>query len=190
MFSVLLGSFVPVSHAEYIQFTLTASITDVPDEPFDPWYDADIGDIVTIQYLIDSNTEDHADNNQVGMYSFVNLSVTLNSDSQTAYDGFITIFDDYSILHDAYIVVFDLEGGLSGTFRYNASSPLELFDSDALPTDTDWTQFGGDFFGTISNDDFTSSITFQWISFDAVVVPAPVSFFVLLLGLGRLRRRI
>jgi hypothetical protein len=176
--------------AEYIQFTYTASVT-TSTGPFNPWYDADYGDIVTIQYLIDPNAVDQTPSEVIGKYDFIDLSFTLNGVTRWANDGYIAVSPGSTFIpHDFYSVRYSIDDNLYGGFSFQGQYPFGMmFDSDALPTDTDWTQYASSSDGTMFDKESGYRLDYQTISLEAIVVPAPTTLLLIVLGSRCVRRR-
>lgn len=174
--------------AELIQFTFTGEVTEIGGELWDPWLDTQLGDSVTVQYIVDSNAEDNALGPHLGLYFVSELTFAISGVFQTAVSGSIVIDNNYAYpWQDQYATTFILGDEQIGSFSFSGT---ELFSSDALPTDVDWVQNATDHNGmTGFAPDNSRFIRYQFTSWNAVVVPGAPTLLVLLLGISRKRRR-
>ncbi|HIB01859.1 MAG TPA: hypothetical protein EYO31_08370 [Phycisphaerales bacterium] len=181
--------FTATASAEYIQFTFTGEVTEIWGSTWDPWLDTQLGDPVTVQFLVDSNAEDQSQGSNIGHYSFLDLSFSIGGMSLGATDGYIEVSYDYNPnATDYFLPVFNfVDGSLGSAFV----SGIDMFSSDALPMDVDWTQYASDAGGwlrpEINSDRY---IRYELTHFEVVVIPAAPTLFALLLGISRRRRRL
>ena len=174
--------------AEYIQFTFTGEVTEIGGTLWDPWLDTQLGDPITVQYIFDSNAEDQIPAGNIGYYFLLDLSITIGDVALGAANSHVNIIYDYiTDALDYYVLSFNFADGSLGSAFVEG---IDLFASDALPTDIDWTRYASDAGGVIrpepTNDRF---IRYNLTSFESTVVPAAPSIIVLLLGVSCRRRR-
>ncbi|HIB01725.1 MAG TPA: hypothetical protein EYO31_07650 [Phycisphaerales bacterium] len=168
--------------AEYIQ------VTEIGGSLWDPWLDTQLGDPVTVQYVFDSNAPDHSGSQNSGLYPFLNLTFAIGDIVQTALSGAIWVDNDISYWgDDQYSVIFGFGSELTGAFSF---SGFDMFSSDALSTDLDWTQYATSHVGMIGFDsDNDHFIRYQFSSWNVTVVPGAPTFLALLFGVSYRRRR-
>lgn len=176
------------THAEYIQFTFTGEVTEVEGTPWEPWSEAEVGDAFKIQYVFDSNAEDQISGSEMGRYSFLELLISIGGNELSTSEGYINIYHR-DLFGDRYTLRYVFSDQLSGSGSMYGEN---MFQSDALPTDIDWTQYGdvnGFWGGVASLPAGVGSIDYLITDFEAAIVPAAPTLVLFVFGIFLRRRK-
>ena len=138
---------VPVVQAELVDFSFVGVIDFVVDTPPQPFETAQEGDLVVIEYTVDTSVADTESAPEIGIYngSVIEMTVTIDGDAMamTNIDGLsVTDLGDLG-LGDGYSVSGVFQVGFS---QFIAGISLQdptgtAFDSDANPQEIDLTDF-------------------------------------------------
>ena len=180
----VVGGVAGPANADFYKFTFGGEIFVLDGIVPEPWDDVHIGSEYEFWYIFDSEAEDHAAADFIGLYYTLGGEVIIDGVSQATDEGSILIIDDWIGQYFAYLKNLPIGAGASIQL-----AETNILDSDDLLLDIDLDDWNAAQVQIIG-DGFT--IRGDVTSFVGGIVPTPgaVSLMAMFLCVKRRRRRV